>query len=398
MLLPPSHDGRSLLPQIPPLILAMCRLVCHAGHQAYFVGGCVRDFLLGKRPDDFDLTADADPSQLLALFLENGYSAYRKGGRLGTIEIEKDGFRAEITPFRQEEGTDDFRHPHTVHFVHHLEQDLARRDFTINAIALSCDGEIVDPFHGRNDLAQRLVRCVGQPNKRFAEDVLRIYRAIRFAARYRFEIEGQTKRAMADCQQLLLHLKGERIREEWEKIFCIPCVCAYLTEFSGIMAVLAQGFCPVAHFDTLPFHFPIRLYACVRHYDENALTALCIRLRLSKAECRFLLSLRTLDHSDIEQRDYENNTLPVKRAIVRFGPEIVMAGCAMKQADSNAIHAYLKNGVYTKAKLALKGDCLAALGVQPAKRGKVLDILLDEVMAGKLANTRQALIQRALEL
>ena len=190
------------------------------GFEIYLVGGAVRDFLLGKNPKNFDFTTNATPEKIQSLFPNSFYN-----NNYGTVSIpvEMEGLSSlkktivEITPFRKEKDYTDFRHPEKIEWAKTLEEDLARRDFTINAIAY--DGKkIIDPYHGQKDLKEKILRCVGDPDKRFAEDALRLLRAIRFASQLGFLIEEKTRKAIEKNSQLITKISWERIRDEFLKI------------------------------------------------------------------------------------------------------------------------------------------------------------------------------------
>ena len=190
------------------------------GFEIYLVGGAVRDFLLGKNPKNFDFTTNATPEKIQSLFPNSFYN-----NNYGTVSIpvEMEGLSSlkktivEITPFRKEEDYTDFRHPEKIEWAKTLEEDLARRDFTINAIAY--DGKkIIDPHYGQKDLKEKIIRCVGDPDKRFTEDALRLLRAIRFASQLGFLIEEKTRKAIEKNSQLITKISWERIRDEFLKI------------------------------------------------------------------------------------------------------------------------------------------------------------------------------------
>jgi tRNA nucleotidyltransferase (CCA-adding enzyme) len=190
------------------------------GFEIYLVGGAVRDFLLGKNPKNFDFTTNATPKQIQSLFPNSFYN-----NTYGTVSIplEIEGLSSlqktivEITPFRKEKDYTDFRHPEKIEWAKTVEEDLGRRDFTINAIAY--DGnKIIDPFGGERDIKNQLIRCVGNPDKRFTEDALRLLRAIRFASQLGFLIEEKTRKAIEKNSQLITKISWERIRDEFLKI------------------------------------------------------------------------------------------------------------------------------------------------------------------------------------
>lgn len=190
----------------------------HNGFEAYVVGGCVRDAVLGREPKDYDICTSATPEQMKALFKSNRYQTYDTGIQHGTISVNpKDGDIYEVTTYRIDGEYKDGRHPESVAFVSDLTQDLARRDFTMNAMAYNPTKGLVDVFGGYEDLQKGQIRCVGNADARFQEDALRIMRAIRFAARYGFDIEEGTARAAHDNRHLLKNVSAERKTSEFVK-------------------------------------------------------------------------------------------------------------------------------------------------------------------------------------
>ena len=184
-----------------------------AGYEAYFVGGCVRDMLLGRQIHDWDITTSALPEETMACFAH----CIPTGIRHGTVTVLLEDCQAEVTTYRTDGSYADGRHPEQVTFVRSLAEDLARRDFTINAMAMDETGTLTDLYGGRTDLQAKLLRCVGDPERRFREDALRMLRALRFSAQLGFEIEEQTREAIAHCSALCAQLSVERIRDELEK-------------------------------------------------------------------------------------------------------------------------------------------------------------------------------------
>lgn len=191
-----------------------------AGFKAYAVGGAVRDSLLGRAPEDWDITTDALPYEVTELFKDK--KIVPTGIKHGTVTVFNCGKAVEITTFRTEEGYKDNRHPDKVAFVRNLREDLKRRDFTVNALCIGEDGSIIDYFGGVEDLKNKTIRTVGDANQRFREDALRILRAIRFSAVYDFEIEETTKKAIFDCLYLLKDISSERIVSELIKLLKAP--------------------------------------------------------------------------------------------------------------------------------------------------------------------------------
>lgn len=202
----------------PKEIRAALTILKNAKHEAYIVGGCVRDLILGVQPKDWDIATNADPKKIQELFPNSFYE-----NKFGTVSVvtgsEDPRLRnIEITPFRIEGKYSDKRHPDEIRFANTLEEDLKRRDFTINAMAMDSNFELIDHFEGQKDIEKKLIRAVGDPEDRFEEDALRIMRAVRFASEIKFQIEEKTKKALEKKANLLKLIAHERIRDEFSKI------------------------------------------------------------------------------------------------------------------------------------------------------------------------------------
>ena len=259
-----------------------------AGYAAYAVGGCVRDGLLGLCPHDWDLCTSALPQQVMNLFGEE--RCIPTGLQHGTVTVKQGGGLYEITTFRTEGTYSDGRHPDEVHFVPDVREDLARRDFTINAMAYNEKEGLIDPFGGQNDLQQGIVRAVGVPYQRFTEDALRILRLYRFAARFGFAIDPATAQA---AEALCTHLdcvSAERIEEELSKLLAAPAPAAYLDE--KILTVILPELAPEAldaakpAVDACPAgseNLPVRLAALLLSLGEDGTRKVLRRLRCSNA-------------------------------------------------------------------------------------------------------------------
>ena len=219
---------------LDPGAAALLDRLHQAGYAAYVVGGCVRDSLLGLSPHDWDLCTSATPEETLALFGEK--QCIPTGLQHGTITVKWKGKLYETTTFRTEGTYSDGRHPDHVEFVPDVKEDLARRDFTINAMAYSAEEGLIDPFGGRDDLAKKIVRAVGEPERRFEEDALRILRLYRFAARFGFAVEPATGQAAKDLCRHLDCVSAERIAEELTRLLAAPKPGAYLE--ADILAVV----------------------------------------------------------------------------------------------------------------------------------------------------------------
>ena len=202
------------LPEIFVKPMPVLRTLEDAGFEAYFVGGSVRDVLLHRHVHDVDITTSAYPEEVKELFDKS----IDTGIKHGTVTVLYGGESYEITTFRTESGYQDFRRPDHVTFVQNLDEDLKRRDFTINALAMDMHGDIVDLFNGIEDLKNHIIRAVGNPEKRFHEDALRMMRAVRFMSQLEFKLEEKTEQAIKDNHELLKKISVERIREEFVKM------------------------------------------------------------------------------------------------------------------------------------------------------------------------------------
>ncbi|MCL6557800.1 MAG: HD domain-containing protein [Firmicutes bacterium] len=197
-------------------------LLIDSGYQAYVVGGAVRDILLGRTPREYDLATDACPNALQRLAEKHGIRAFLKGAAFGVISFVVDGMVIEVATFRTEVYGADAHRPEKVDFLWALEDDLARRDFTVNAMALDREGRLYDPFGGKKDLKQGILRAVGKADERFAEDALRAFRACRFAAEYGFSVHPKTCAAISRARDRVAGLSVERVRDELERILVSP--------------------------------------------------------------------------------------------------------------------------------------------------------------------------------
>jgi tRNA nucleotidyltransferase (CCA-adding enzyme) len=235
-----QQTGREPEPHIRPPVTELLKTLWAGGQAAYVVGGCLRDALLGREAADWDLTTDAWPERVQTLFPKSIYE-----NRFGTVVVRHHGALYEITTFRRDVSYTDFRHPDAVVFGDSIEEDLARRDFTVNAMAWGARGgeepSFVDPFGGRADLERRLLRAVGDPSERFREDALRMARAVRLAAALEFEVEPETLAAIGRSADLARHISGERVMTELQKLLWAnrPSIGLRLMADSGLLAVLA---------------------------------------------------------------------------------------------------------------------------------------------------------------
>lgn len=383
-----------------------------AGYAAYVVGGCVRDSLLGLTPHDWDLCTSALPQQVMELF--GAQRCIPTGLQHGTVTVKQGGGLYEITTFRTEGTYTDGRHPDEVHFVPDVREDLARRDFTINAMAYNEKEGLVDPFGGQADLQSGVLRAVGVPRQRFTEDALRILRLHRFAARFGFAIDPPTAQA---AQELCAHLdcvSVERIEEELAKLLSAPAPAAYLDE--KILGVVLPELSPEALAAAKPVvdacpagaeNLPIRLAALLLSLGEDGIRRTLRRLRCSNAciEETAVLVREAVPGVPVSLNIYARrllgkyNLCTVQR-IAALGTALQPEHAADFAALSELAEQLDADGVCCRvSQLAVNGRDLMAAGV-PAGPGirKVLEALLDGVIREEYPNERQALLAAVQQL
>ena len=383
-----------------------------AGYAAYVVGGCVRDSLLGLTPHDWDLCTSALPQQVMELF--GAQRCIPTGLQHGTVTVKQSGALYEITTFRTEGTYTDGRHPDEVHFVPDVREDLARRDFTINAMAYNEKEGLVDPFGGQADLQSGVLRAVGVPRQRFTEDALRILRLYRFAARFGFSIDPPTAQA---AQELCAHLdcvSVERIEEELAKLLSAPAPAAYLDE--KILGVVLPELSPEALAAAKPVvdacpagerALPVRLAALLLSLGEDGTRRTLRRLRCSNAciEETAVLVREAVPGVPVSLNIYARrllgkyNLCTVQR-LAALGTALQPEHAADFAALSELAEQLDADGVCCRvSQLAVNGRDLMAAGV-PAGPGirKVLEALLDGVIREEYPNERQALLAAVQQL
>ena len=441
----PEAAAARLAVAVPGPVLELIGRLHANGHAAFVVGGSLRDALLGREPQDWDLTTDALPDRIVELFPGAVYE-----NRFGTVAIRRDDDVFEITTFRSEHEYADFRRPHRVEFGDDIEADLARRDFTVNAIAWGRAAPaafvLVDPFDGLADLEAHLLRAVGDPDARFREDALRMIRAVRLAAALEFEIEPATRAAIRANARLVAHLSGERIGAELAKLLAAPrpSIGLRLAEETGLLGVLspelaAQRGVPqnkvpgedlwdhtLRTVDATPADRPvIRLTALLHdigkpatladghfhHHDvvgARQAEALLRGLRYPRAATEEVVHL--IRHHMFTV-DPDATDAAVRRFIKRIGKERVDALFALRRADDigsglspddpdqlafrDRIDAELAaEAALDRYALRIDGtDLMRELGLEPGPRlGRMLDALVDRVIADPGLNERATLL------
>ncbi len=448
--IPQTPSRRIRIPEEPKRL--MQRLL-DAGYEAFAVGGCVRDSLLGRTPHDWDICTNALPEQTKAVFSD--FRVLDTGLKHGTLTVLLEA-PYEITTYRRDGEYSDHRHPDRVEFVCDLTADLRRRDFTINAMAADIHGEITDPFGGRQDLQRRRILCVGEAERRFTEDALRILRAMRFAARFGFTIEANTAQAMLAKKELLQNIAAERIGSEFLQILSGSCA-DLLLHYSAIFAVSIPEIAPCIGFSqNNPHHChdvwthtvetvrscrggtPVKA-ACLYHdlgkplcystdetgvrrfYGHAAVSAKIAEssLRALRLPAKFIAEVVQL----VASHDW---TLAPKRPLVRrclhrlgevqFENLVLLraadrAAQRLDAAQRQALEAETEqllqlareirqqDDCFQLKDLAVRGGDLLQLGFPAGKAlGNALQCLLELVIDDKLENKREALLEKAREL
>lgn len=384
-----------------------------AGHAAYAVGGCVRDSLLGQTPHDWDLCTSATPEQVLELFGET--HCIPTGLQHGTVTVKHGGELYEITTFRTEGAYSDGRHPDHVAFVPDVKEDLARRDFTINAMAYNAEEGLIDPFGGQNDLAVGIVRAVGEPQRRFEEDALRILRLYRFAARFRFAIDPATGQAARALCRHLDCVSEERIAEELSRLLAAPAPGAYLeAEVLGVIfpeldaAELPESRRILDALEPGMEHVPVRLAALLCPLGEAGARAALKRLKCSNALTGMVA---TLVREAATGMPGAALTLTAKRFLSRYDlatitdltalcsaqhPEQAEAFVALQQEAARLVET---NACCRINQLVVNGRDLMDVGIRPGPGlRRVLDALLEQVLTGQLPNEKAALLAAAAQV
>ena len=423
-----------------------------AGHAAYAVGGCVRDSLLGLDPHDWDLCTSARPEQVMALFGEE--KCIPTGLQHGTVTVKQGGRLYETTTFRTEGAYSDGRHPDAVCFVPDVREDLARRDFTINAMAYSAEEGLIDPFGGQDDLVAHLVRAVGEPERRFEEDALRILRLYRFAARFGFAIDPATGAAARALGPHLDCVSAERIQEELLKLLAAPRPGSYLEP--AVLAVILpelepekqpERFAELCHtidrIEPTAENMPARLAALLCPLGEAGARKALRKLKCSNALTDEVTALeseagggagsfskdrplgwdpaaagsrvgdgmaRTVSEEEAPGTPGSDQTLMAKRLLGRYElPTIqrLTALCSARHPEQTEAFAALRaeaerltaeNACCRVSQLAVNGRDLMAAGVRPGPGlRQVLNALLEAVITGQTPNEKDALLAVAAQ-
>lgn len=422
-----------------------------AGYSAFVVGGCVRDYLMGTEPHDFDVTTSALPYQTERVFAD--CRVIETGIKHGTVTVLYKGVSTEITTFRTDGDYSDGRHPDSVSFSLNIEDDLSRRDFTMNGIAYSPKRGFVDPFGGAEDIKAGIIRCIGDPDKRFSEDALRVLRALRFSAALGFAIEPQTAHAVDMHKKDLRKVSAERIFAELKRLLCGKDVKRILTDFSGVFATLIPPLGAEIGYDQGSKYHNSTLYEHTARAVEAAPPTVEMRLAmlfhdLGKPNCRSVDEngeCHYYGHGEVSARLAEEimraykcdnallrrvteivryHDIPVdtsrryiRRQLAKHGKDVFTDIMNAHIADDSAKYEFCRERIpkvrevlktaeeisaeqpcFSVRDLAVSGSDLKDIVPPSPLMGEILSGLLSEVVDEKLPNEKAALLKRAEEL
>lgn len=381
---------------LPEQVQKAIHLLNEAGFSAYVVGGCVRDSLFGRTPNDWDITTAALPEQTKAVFAD--YKTIDVGMQHGTVAVLFGEELLEITTYRVDGTYEDSRHPDQVSFTPSLEEDLARRDFTVNAMAYHPNQGLIDLFEGQKDLSAGILRCVGTPDTRFTEDALRMLRALRFASTLNFQLEDATTDSIHRLKDRIRSVSKERITEELKKFLMGAGAPQLLPAFADVFAGVLPGLVlsedtPQALAAASP-NLLVRLGVLLAHTEdpERALSG----LRLSKAEQEALRSLLLAKDEPLPK-----DKIGMRKLLHRLDPDTVERVALFQKAYGAEVDRVLslkaqvvERDPISLSQLALSGEDLKAFGVAPGREmGALLECLLQAVMEEQLENNKAALME-----
>ncbi len=436
--------------EMPKSVQKVLQTLENAGYEAWCVGGCVRDSLLGRVPGDWDVTTSALPEETMAAF---GNHAFPTGLQHGTVTVRSEHQSIEVTTYRVDGTYHDHRRPDSVTFTRSLTEDLRRRDFTVNAMAMSLRGELCDPFGGQTDLKNGILCCVGEPEKRFGEDALRILRGLRFAATLGFVIEEETAASIHRNRDLLREIAVERIQVELFKLLAGKHAAEILRQFPDVIGVFWPEILPMVGFDQRNRHHcydvwehtlhavdavpcdPVLRCAMLLHdigkpssltvdeagtghfYGHSAVSRELADGMLRRLKWGNELRETIVTLVDWHDRDIPRTDKGVRRALRTLGEENLRRLLHIKRGDNmgqapeyrhrqaeidkgEAILEQLlaENACFSMKQLAVNGHDMLVLGLTGPAIGNTLHALLDAVVNGEVPNERKALLNKAIEI
>lgn len=438
------------LTEIPESVKNVLFTLESAGYEAWCVGGCVRDSLMGRVPGDWDVTTSALPEETMAVF---GDHAFPTGLRHGTVTVRQNHEAVEVTTYRVDGAYRDHRRPDSVAFTRSLEEDLKRRDFTVNAMALNLRGELRDPFGGQADLEAGILRCVGDSDLRLREDALRILRGLRFAAVLGFGIDADTGESIHRNRELLREIAAERIQVEVMKLLCGKNAAEILREYPDVIGVFWPEVLPMVGHDQKNYHHcydiwehslyammavppePVLRCAALLHdagkpksftidadgvghfYGHSSVSRELVDQMLRRLKCSNEFRETVVCLVEWHDREIPRNDKSIRKALRMLGEENLRRLIAIKRADNLAqapefhgrqleirkaeeiLERLLEeDACFSLKQMAVNGHDLMTLGLSGPAIGKTLNLLLDQIVGGELPNEKELLLKRAREL
>lgn len=388
---------------LPQIVLNILKELEQSGFQAYIVGGCVRDLLLGNQPKDWDFCTSATPDEMIGVF-KNQYKILTYGKEYGTITLHIEGENYEITTFRKESGYHDYRRPDIVEFTDQLEEDLSRRDFTINALAYGLSDCVIDIFGGHDDLKNGVIKAVGIPEVRFKEDSLRILRALKFASRYRFRLDHKTAEAMKKLVFLIKEVSCERITDEI--IEMIQCNFFYdalqllqhykIFDSLGFQLNFMKYTDRINHLSQkLTIRVSALLYIIGKNFAAENIKFFCMR-KTEKSKILVIMEYLMVNifsfnrvKTKIMIRDID--PLEIKHFIKLYS---ILHKVEVSRAYMEEIEKILsQNKLLFKRELVINGHDLLARGFKGKEIGEMLNEIYYKVLEETLLNTKEALLK-----
>ena len=379
-----------ILMSLPRDVYNLIKILNSHGKQAFAVGGCVRDFVMGKSPADYDMTTSATPDETIAILNSAGIRTIPTGIKHGTVSAYIDGRIYEITTFRTDGEYKNSRHPESVSFTENLSDDLVRRDFTINAMAADIDGNIYDLFSGIEDINKKIIRAVGDPYKRFSEDALRILRAVRFSSRLGFLIEKETYNAAKELSKNLSNISIERKISELSGILLSEGAqygIKTLFEIGAMDYIIEGANFPSMNIDKAPKTFECRMAALLSETKDANLSIFKLSNK-QKQDISLLLSPPTFENTDV-----------CARKILRDYKDLAVDVCLLYGQDECAkiVKEQMENNpCVTIGSLAVSGNDVIPLGFEKRNTSKILNFALDGVIENPSLNEKDKLIQYIL--
>ena len=384
----------------PENVIRIAEILKSSGHCAYAVGGCMRDAVMGRVPNDWDMTTDCSPEDMLEIFDSAGIRTIPTGLKHGTVSILLGGEIYECTTFRIDGSYTDSRHPDSVTFTKDISEDLRRRDFTVNAMAgnpLSGGIEIVDVFGGIKDIENKIIRAVGDPETRFTEDALRILRAIRFATVLNFSIEKNTLDAAVALGSRLTEVSAERKSVELEKILLSPHAdrgISLLIETELFKYVHPHISAPRVPLSTLPPRFSTRLAALFGEIPDLSQMKLSGEItKQAKMLCDKELYSATVSR-------FDNPSATARLMLAKYGD--IAEDAALLNADASLpkkiSEERAKSPCVSVKQLSINGNDLLGAGIEAKRLGEIINALLLSVIEAPEGNTKETLMAKALKI